>query len=630
MLDTTRFQLFIGADGDDSKDGLSRANRIQTQHRLNQIMAANAANGKPYQLCLEGNFDHDWMALSGNNLGFCFNFNIAGYGNDKTAPWQNVTGLRLSATAIVTPPGPGEPAIPLPLLCDYKRFTVASALTEVATNIWQLPGVVASSANRARRVFACDYEALDDDDFKYHEIWESGGTGPNDFYNNLGSAPGYDWTQCDATGTLTASLFIYCTENPIDRFGALTVATDETGTLLRFETDGWIVDPELTLQGGGANVMQIAGCHGALFEAAIRGWHFYTGAIYIFQNTLYGGDPDKDNQDIVISPCIDAAVVGLPFYSADNDGHQMGGHEGIGISNLAGLNGLRIQGIASNGRPSRIDDLLHAGIATTCDPAGKLITNLLVEPGISFDFTNVIYGRAFSLLGQATTLRNVRVEGGLITNQPTSSEFGGRDIKIAGATFLAGKLDGGAIMSNIFSDKAHAELTWRFGSSTGTPSNNTYDTSNAVSVFTDSKTDANVDVYNVTISNCVFNGYYSGGLNFATTAATETFQGAVVVSGCTFIAPAGPNATIAGLPTATTYAVEHTFATAYPEKAMRYFNNTAVGYTNARRFVNTQPFNNTVGLTSTDFLPLTQNMGWRFIDTWAIGVGNPYTVTDRY
>jgi len=503
-----------------------------------------------------------------------------------------------------------------------------------SSTIWKLPNVVAAGVagdrRQVRRVFACDYKALDGDAFKYHELWESGGA-IADCRNNLGTRADYSWTQFDASGLLTTDLFIYCAANPITLYGGLSLLTTEMGPLLRFETDGWIVDPELTFQGGGLECVHICGCHDALFEGAVRGWQFYSAAIAIFENHQFGGDPNKANQNITISPWIDAAVVGLPFFSEDTGtdsngnrtGHPMGGHEGISVTNGTVVTNLVVRGRASNGRPSRIYDCVHAGMAAVGLPGGKAINGINVGPGIHFDNTNTLYGRAFGIIGTQDLLRNVKVEGCLITNQPTLCELGGRDIQLIGCQFLAGKLDGGSITSNVFNNQDADRLHWRFG----TGDRNTYDTSYAVScgVFN------GLDVNNITISNCVFNGYYSGGLNFGTTNAGQGFGGMVVVSGCTFIAPAGPNATtfrVLGENTQMPYAVEHNFADTQPESLIRYFNNTAVGYTMARRFVASIPFSAVIGLTSSDFLPLAQNLGWRFIDSFPYSVGNPYTTLD--
>jgi len=80
---------------------------------------------------------------------------------------------------------------------------------------------------------------------------------------------------------------------------------------------------------------------------------------------------------------------------------------------------------------------------------------------------------------------------------------------------------------------------------------------------------------------------------------------------CRFIAPADPGASRFG---GATYAVQHDVIDAQPEQVICYYGNTAIGYTQGRRFVGGGVANGVYPLDSTAFMPETQNGGWKLFD----------------
>lgn len=567
----TRF--FISADGNDGNSGLVYSQPVRSSARLGALIDGD--NNVPHQVCFAGNFDRDW-APAGSGEFFRF---------DQT----RAAGIRLSATAVVT----GQD-LPLPLFCDYDRYTDPARAVQVgATPVWEIAGAVPANSNRVRRVWACDYKSpsITADGLKLCELWESGCADLNyaQCYANLGTQPDFNWTQYGASGLPGTSLFIRCASNPISLYGGITVLTDFSYSLMTLAQDGWSVDPDLTFQGGGYGTVILRSCSDARFEAALRGWHFYTSALLILDN-----GHNMTTRNLTLAPQIDCAVRALPFFcDGNNPGHDMGGHHGIIVTSNADLDGLRLLAQASNGRPTRIADCVHGGIGNYIPLAGKAHRNICVERNVAFDFSNVMYGRAFAFAAGDAQLQNLDL-GGVVTNQPTCSQVAGRDVRLAGITFSAGKPDAGVIHM-------------RFG---GT--RDATDTAAGLSLYTTTFGGSAVDLNNVTITDCTFDGCLAGGVLLSQFDAAVPYKGSVTVANCTFIAPANAAASSFG---GAIYAVQHDMAGPQPEQMISYAGNTAVGYTMGRRFVGGTPtVNGVFRLDSTDFMPVAQDSGWTFLD----------------
>ncbi|MDB5803064.1 MAG: hypothetical protein JWN73_386 [Betaproteobacteria bacterium] len=566
-------RYFISPEGSDGNSGLGWQQPVRSRARLAALIDGD--NNVPHQVCFAGNFDRDW-APPGSIEFFRF---------DQT----RAAGIRLSATAVVT----GQD-VPLPVFCDYDRYTnPARAVRVGASNVWEIAGAVPTNANRVRRLWGCDYKspAIGAQALKLYELWESGCAGLDyaQCHAHLGARPDYNWTQYNAAGALGTSLYIACPENPISFYGGITVLTDLSYALMVLAQDGWTVDPELTFRGGGYGTVILRSCSDARFEAALHGWHFYTAALMISDN-----GHNITSRNLTLAPDIDCAVNALPFFCDDaNPGHNMAGHHGILITADADLDGLLIAGQASNGRQTRIADCMHAGIGNYIPLSGRMHRNLRVERNAAFDFGNVIYGRAFGFVGPDTQVQSLEL-GGIVTRQPTCSQASGRDIRFAGLTFSACKPDAGL-------------LTLRFG---GT--RNTTDTASAISLYTTNFGGSAIDLDNVSVTDCTFDGCLTCGLQISQFDPAVPFKGSVNISGCTFIAPTNPAAhRLASRVAGSTYAVAHNMATPQPEQQIRYANNTAIGYTMGRRFVGGPPHVNGVfRLDSEDFMPAGRNVGW--------------------
>jgi len=563
--------FYIGPDGNDASSGTSRANRIKTRSRL-EALINDPSFTPPFEVCFEGNFDRDWAPPGWFEL---FRFDQA-----------RAAGIHLRATAVAM----ADAAIPLPIFCDYHRFiTPAQAVQVGSTPIWEIANIL-PAGNRVRRAFGCDYKSgsVSAEGLKFFEVWESGGASLAQCYANLGTHPDFNWTQYDTAGNLGTSLFIYSPVNPIALYGGITVVSDLSYALMVMQQDGWTVDPDLVFQGGGYAAVILKSCANARFEGQVRGWHFYTSGLLVIDDGTA-----KSTQNLTLAPLMDTAVRSLPFYSTDS-AHQMGGHHGIVISDTADVNGMTVLAKASNGRPTRIADCLHGGIGNAPPLAGKMHRNIVVEREVAFDFRNVIYGRAYALVGLDTQVENVQV-GGIITNQPTSSQLGGKSIRCIGGTCSAGKPDGGLI-------------ALRFGGTT-----NKADTAQGFSFYTSAQSDVN----DVAVIDWTFDGCMSGGIAFNQGAATQTYRGSVAVAGCTFIAPCQPGASHFppdAFPPANgaIYAVSHNLFNVQPEQVISYYGNTAIGYTQGRRFVSGVA-NGVFPLDSPSFMPTGRNAGWKLL-----------------
>jgi len=562
--------FYIGPDGNDANTGLSRVERIKTSARLDVLIDSHAP---PHRVCFEGNFDRDWAPGPWDTTLFSFGR-------------PNAQDIQLTATAVIL----NDSSIPLPLFCDYHRFVTPIQAVQVgSTPVWQISGIL-PAGNHARRIFACDYKSVSASSLPLFELWESGGALASQWYDKLGTRPDFNWTQYDQSGNLTTSLFIYCPVNPIELYGGITMVSDLSYSLLLMKQDGWIVDPDLTFQGGGYASVALQACQDAVFEGHIRGWHFYTNGLFITADGT-----GKSTKNLTLAPLIDTAVRALPFFSEDGN-HQMGGHHGILIDYSVDLDGLTVSAQASNGRPTRISDCLHAGIGNYAPTAGKMHRNITVERNVAFDFRNVIYGRAYGLLGLDTQVENVMV-GGVIANQPTRSQLGGKNIRCIGGMHTAGKRDGGVIEG-------------RFGGSR--------DATGTASGFAFFTTDA-VDVNNIAVVDWTFDGCVGGGIEFDQFGPAQTYRGNIEVSGCTFIASCDPDANrfpSNGFPPGSgdLYALSHNFANTQPEQVIRYFGNTAVGYTKGKRFVGGGVANGVFELDTPAFMPDAQNAGWKLFD----------------
>lgn len=319
--------------------------------------------------------------------------------------------------------------------CGYGRGRISSVTDSTHATIWvQYPDAFPSTS------IASGAWAIQDDDFYKRELWEGGTTGGstnfNTVYPNLGAYQ-HDWTQYDATGTLTTNLYIASNIDPVLRWGTITYVTDEKTALCLLPTlQNWYFSPDVTFRGCGSVSVAINGGTNNTWASAIIGGNLYGNGLTIDSNTA----------GLLIYPYIDQQVRALPFYSATNSGHSVGSNEAITVKGTCDFaaatigNGLTIKGSAvtlANGKPRYpwIADFQHAGMNQLAPTTTQVHQYITIEDGVHFDGSNVMYGRAFAFAGTTANVLNNFVGAIISTNFPTHSQPCGTNFTVYGGLY---------------------------------------------------------------------------------------------------------------------------------------------------------------------------------------------------
>lgn len=431
-------KIYIGPDGSDAQDGTTRAKRVQGRTRLLALIDA-VAGGNTVRIMAEGVFH---SAITGwSEASFFFDLDVTAH--------ANLAGFRLSSTKTE------DNTAPAVEWCPYRQITSAwtdtGTTTDAGTKIWSH----AAATGPTRRLWAANW--LTDSDYWKHELWEGGANYTTTFTNihkKLDIVPGRNtfgtcWTCYNAAGSLATSIiYMACPVDPYSLYGTISyVAADNSATMRIKGASNFIVDPEITIRGtNGARAIAIVDCGASgegLIEAAIIGNHQYSSG-YRLEGTC---------SNITISPYYDPLFFGLvPFYSGSETGHVVGGNHAITVNDPCDMSaatgywdtpgavyGLRIKAIASNDRRSLIRDCLHAGFANIPTTGAGRHKFISIDDGVTFDFTNVMYGRALAYVGPTATVTDLRVGAIVVNNQPTHSQVACPRFSVIGAKFRGKK-----------------------------------------------------------------------------------------------------------------------------------------------------------------------------------------------
>lgn len=323
------------------------------------------------------------------------------------------------------------------IIAGTGRAVITSVTSTTVANVQVVNGRAFSSTSIASGAWT-----IENPNFFKRELWEggttNGSTNFNTVYNNLG-AYGHDWTNYDSSGAATTNLYVASDINPVTRYGTLTVLTDEKTAIMTWAgAPSGTVDPEIRIFGMGFQTALLyqVGANGAFkFHPDIRGTHFYGSCVVV----------DDVCKNVEIGACLDVAVDRIQFYSAANTTHVMGGGEGVtvkGTCELAGSSdgaGVTIKGSVTMAdgtkRITRIADFMHAGVSQLAPTGGRIHKNVLIEDGVTFDFRNSLYGRAWAFNGASASVFNNRVGAVLVFNQPTQSQPCGVNWQVSGGLY---------------------------------------------------------------------------------------------------------------------------------------------------------------------------------------------------
>jgi hypothetical protein len=432
--------LYFGAGGTAGGAATSFATRTSSLTQLKAVMLAGVTSADDVILWGEGLICREthssWAAVGGNVMGItsaeCVGRSL------RIASYSTVDGAQTPLT-----------------LTDFYlvgtstgSWTDTGTTTTKGTKIWVSTSALTGMTNGVGRVWGANYKT--DAAFNTKELWEGGNsysaTLGAAIHQNLDIVPGADragscWTCYNSSGVISTSLYIACAVNPYTAFGQITLLTRGSAAVFNFNgLPSVSVDPEVTAMGGGSYGVYLNGCGGAAFpsvvEAAVLCSHPYGKPIYIAGATV----------NLYISPYVDPLYDSvMPYYPSGGTAHDTGGNQ-IGISAGSSFSaatgwpeaglipGIVFKGKASNGRASRIVDLIHGGIAE--DPPSVAGTHKFfrIEDGIEFDFSNVRYGRAFAFVG-ATDMDVGAIK---VTAQRTYSQYTGVAVarfRLRGAKF---------------------------------------------------------------------------------------------------------------------------------------------------------------------------------------------------
>lgn len=421
--------LYFGAGGGavGTEACTSFATRTKQLTRLKAVMLTTVTANDDVILWGEGVItrytDSSWAAVSGIMFGFT-NTECIG------------RSLRIASYSTVDS---GQTPLTLADFYLYKSGGSAADWTDTATTttrgtkIWVNTTNLSVGSNGMARVFAADFTA--DSKFQEKELWEGG----NNYNATIGAAvhqnldvvpgtdaPGICWTQYDSAGALQVTkLYIASQVNPYTAFGVITLASRGTSSIMTIQgIPSVITDPEVTARGGGVRSCYLIDC--GTLTAPVRIEH------KILNSGPYGNPIVISGTygNVEIAPWIDPEYKSVvPYYQGGGTDHLTGGNEasmhsastmlGTGWPEHGGIASVIWKAKASNGRPSRIADQFHCGIASFRGDAG--VGFVRVEPGIEFDFSRVKYGRAFGF----GKMQMIDVCGAGATSNPTYSQYTG-------------------------------------------------------------------------------------------------------------------------------------------------------------------------------------------------------------
>lgn len=487
-------------------------------------------------------------------------------------------------------------------------WTDTGTTTTKGTKIWVSASALTGMANGVGRVFGANYKT--DPAFNTKELWEGGnnysGTLGAAIHQNLDVIPGADvpgncWTCYNSSGVISTSLYIACAVNPYTAFGTLTVNTRGVSSVLGlYSLSNLTVDPEVTVMGGGVYAVRIDACGTAgpcLIQPAILCSHPYGQPIYF----------TGVNQNIYLAPYIDPMYDSVvPYYAGVGTGHDVGGNQ-IGVSAAAsfagatgwpedgGIPGIVIKSEASNGRKTRIVDLMHAGIYNNTPSIAGSHKYFRIEDGVEFDFSHVRYGRAFGIV----SVVNSDIGAINVTASPSPSQYVG--IPTAGFRIRGARLKS----KNNVGDMTPKGTPWG-------PGENKTGTSCGLLLYTGT----GYTTGELLIEDCVFE-CQDGGLSLQVQSGVS-WAGKVRVFNCVFIRPGLlsniPNLGVDAVTNGILAYIATTTPAALPD-LVEFVNCVAIGYgPTPVRYISVTPAVN--NLQAIETMTVGVNTGWTLFETY--------------
>ncbi|GAA3865438.1 hypothetical protein GCM10022243_34500 [Saccharothrix violaceirubra] len=543
--------IFVGGDGEDSRGGLTWADRVRTFDRARRIAAGV---GGPVAFVV-GQFVMAREAYFGQRLGKGIE---AGYdvpdgwtmrAYDPELPWHFTDldvldapgdfvqvfkdGNTHNANTSI-PVGDKEP---VPTIADNRGVP-----TGRPTGVWISTRDVANADKPLFRVVRVwrggraltfgDRAAVPSAYDPYNEVWEARS------FETLGSDGTHTWTQLtpgEKWGTAPAPasgrLSVFSPHgNPVDQWGGITVLAHRSaggngmdlGLLTVRQSSGWRIDESVKVIGGGLAAFKIrGGCADGRIEAKVDVFSPYYPVVDLDPHTGF-----DTFTGLEISPRWDLRVTHKPYYEIDA-AHSTGQSDALRITSGARVAGLLVRGRTTGGTPCYVRDPGHSAVGRPVPAAGVVLDGLVVERDFAVYLGGLQYQRAFVVNGGHDTVRNCVISGRVYGQRTPSQLTGG--IKVVGAEFHHGRQMIPAAPDGSF------RYPSRFDDRTRDFSHQHPDGKNRDAIALEITMDGKAEV-----RGCVFDASHGAALNLTKVTGFDATRDGCLVTGCTFVTGTQP------------------------------------------------------------------------------------------